>query len=251
MTSLPMTIPPGRLRTTLFCAAVFLFSLDGLLGQGAVEEHTVYFNSLDSGEVWNLAKDQAREFVAGPFKNTVALRLLPAANPQGGVAILLDTTVLDEGTIEIWFNPDEAAMKRSVILSVGSGGNTVLNLMLENGTLSSFFVAKDPPHNRPIRLRGQEVQVGKWNHAALSWSPDSGVRLYLNGEPVDEQSDPAKPWATQEQEILHIGDEPEYNESDGKGWFESGNNFSGAVANLRVSNIFRKEFPEIPRHPDQ
>lgn len=71
------------------------------------------------------------------------------------------------------------------------------------------------------------------------WSPETGVRLYLDGRLADEAPGPIFPWRWTG-EMLSIGDGPDYSPDRGGEWTRIDNNFIGRIYQLRVSNAVRE-----------
>ncbi|MDJ0957839.1 MAG: DUF4347 domain-containing protein, partial [Arenicellales bacterium] len=93
--------------------------------------------------------------------------------------------LLDEGTIQLWFNADDLAQDQGLFSKdsnmLDTGGHLTIRLLTDGSlqvrlqsTTTSYLVNSAPG----------TVTAGNWQHAAFSFGTD-GMQLYLNGNRVD------------------------------------------------------------------
>lgn len=211
------------------------------------DEQTTFFHSLGRDAPFERVPEKRElEFAEGLVPNTEALNLTDDKSPESGVSFLIDTTPLEEGTIEIWINPLEDVLppqRARTILNLGTAGNTKLRLEFRESRVRLIFAL--PGQEKAVTLTSSPIDIGEWNHVAVAWSPETGLKLFINGHLAAERHGNATFWATSQKELLHVGDAQEYNATQGRGWFSADNNFIGRLAYLRISNLARSSFPNV------
>jgi len=201
---------------------------------------TVLFHELGPDDALKIA-GQPLEFAPGLTKESQALLLKPTEEKQTGVSFTLKP-YLGEGTVEIWFYFDEVppARHNQILVNLGTAGNTKWRIELRSTELRGLVVSKE----KQFGLRGPPVEPGRWHHAALTWfQEESGktAKLYLDGQQVAESEGPLRVWG-EGNDLLTVGDGPDWSQELGYGWHWNENNFVGRLAYLRVSLVGRKEF---------
>ncbi|MBI4024527.1 MAG: LamG domain-containing protein [Verrucomicrobia bacterium] len=181
---------------------------------------------------------QPLEFAPGLTKGFQTLWLKPTEEKQTGVSFNLKPYLM-EGTVEIWFYPDEDSPVGSnrCLVNLGTAGNAKWRIELRTKGLIGVAVSKE----KTFHFGSAQVAPNQWHHAALTWSPEKTAKLYLDGEQVAE-SESSLTVHGAANDYLTVGDTPDWSQELGYGWHWSTNNFVGRLAYLRVSRVARKEF---------
>jgi len=186
------------------------------------------------------AAGQRQLFDEGPGKDTKALVFQLTESPHSGVQTTL-RNFQPQGSVEVVFRPDGDVPETQILVNLGSGGNSKWSLsLLPDQTIQAVFLSwPEGETSTAIKLRSGPVSSGEWHHVALTWSPDDGVKLYLDGKLADEAEGPIFPWKW-DGDMLSIGDGPDYSPEQGGGWMRIDNNFIGRIYQVRVSNVKRE-----------
>ncbi len=163
------------------------------------------------------------------------------AKPRAGIRT--SVRLPPDGTLECWIKPLGMQQKHATIATVGSVGNTKLDVYVgTDNRLRAGIVRKD----------GAETVVAKtvlpdatWTHAAVTWGRDVPVRIYLNGS-LDVAGKKVGPPYACTTDVLWIGCRPWYvkDKPDHSAWYAD-LSFRGLIDEFRISDTVRETFEAL------
>ena len=106
------------------------------------------------------------------------VRLLDAADDGGG-----NDLALDRGTVSLWFEADTIKARQGLFSKDAAGYDDGVSLWLEGDQLR-LRVEHDGGFTT-LRSADGAVRAGETHHVAFTFAPETGHRLYLDGERVD------------------------------------------------------------------
>lgn len=128
----------------------------------------------------------------------------------------------NEGTVSVWFNiAAESSDKSSFIYQYYSDNNDrlYLNATYTTSTSADLRMGVGDKHKS-----SGEVTANSWNNAVMIWTPDSVMKLYINGilDSEDTFTNPGFQFKGSEQFYF------------GRGWDGNPSFYSGAIDDLRI-----------------
>ena len=96
-----------------------------------------------------------------------------------------DAYLVDNGTVEMWFNPDDASDRQGLFSKDSSGYDDGghLTIWVDDNEVRVRLQTDDQSYY----VSGGTVTDGDWNHLSFSFG-DDGMQLFVNGELVDTES---------------------------------------------------------------
>ncbi|MFV1965127.1 MAG: DUF4347 domain-containing protein [Pirellulaceae bacterium] len=99
-----------------------------------------------------------------------------------------DAYLLDNGSVQLWFNADDLTQNQALFSKDSSGYDTGghLNLMLQsNGQL--YLRLQSASGDQKLYSAAGSVSAGQWHHVVVTFG-DSGMQLFLDGNLVDSNA---------------------------------------------------------------
>ena len=116
---------------------------------------------------------------------------------------------LANGTLQLWFNPASVDGIQNLFSKDVKGKADHFGMWLSGGEIS--IRSQSNSRTRSLGSGPGLVKAGEWNHVAVSWG-NSGFRLYLNGQKVDEDTSWKAGWVDNQESIL-IGADNQFSDS--------------------------------------
>ena len=147
------------------------------------------------------------------------------------------------GTIECWVKPTGLQRNHATVCTVGSVGNTKLNV---------YLTADNKLHATVVREGGSEsitskvvLPDGQWTHVAVTLEESGKLRLFINGQPEAEGEKTGPPYACAG-DVLWLGCQPWWvkDAPDHTAWYLD-LNFHGLIDDFRVSRVARHRFDAV------
>ena len=173
---------------------------------------------------------------AAPTRDNRAAFFDAPTTPKVGIrtSVMLPPT----GTFECWIQPVGMQRRHATVCTVGSVGNTKLNVYMDSA---------NRVHACVVRKSGNESVVSKsvlpdarWTHIAATWGETSPVTLFVNGKMDVTGTGVGPPYAFG-RDVLWIGCQPWYvKDAPGHAAWYTDLNFHGLIDDVRFSTGVRE-----------
>ena len=148
-----------------------------------------------------------------------------------------------DGTIECWVKPTGLQRKHATICTVGTVGNTKINLYVgADSKVRTAIVRKGSSETITSRVALPDSQ---WTHVAATWGKAQKLRLLINGQLEVEGEELGPPYSCQS-DALWLGCQPWWvkNAPNHTAWYLD-LNFHGLIDDFRISKVRRETFEAI------